>query len=125
MRRSSFVPLSIITSLVLAGCGSDASVAGDSGIGGVVVRGPTCPVEMIGSPCPDLPVAVTIRVLSDGEEVTTVRSDDAGRFRISLEPGEYVLEVRTQTPESARPIPVRVDEGAFAQVTVTIDTGIR
>jgi hypothetical protein len=58
--------------------------------------------------------------------VTRVRSDEDGRFRVGLSPGDYVVD-----PESGDPFPVAgpqdvtVVEGAYTEVVVSFDTGIR
>jgi hypothetical protein len=91
---------------------------------------PTCPVEMEASPCPPRPVQGTVRVLAaspGNPPVTTFRSERDGRFRVALDPGEYLLlpEIAGTGALSARPVPVTVEPGAFAQVDVFLDTGIR
>jgi hypothetical protein len=117
---------------VLVACGPEASEgpgeSSDSGITGTVLIGPTCPVETEDEPCPDKPIEAEIRVLRDDEVVTTVRSGADGRFRVVLDPGDYVLEAvepNPGSPPSARPLPVTVPEGAFVDVDVLLDSGIR
>jgi hypothetical protein len=121
----------LLLSMVAAACAkaTDGSGSGgDSGIRGVVVAGPQCPVESAESPCPDALVPNTeIQVKRSGEVVATATSDDAGGFKISLPPGEYSVEVVGDMGGIgyAKPVDVTVIEGAFAQVSVVIDTGIR
>jgi hypothetical protein len=94
----------------------------------MVVAGPQCPVEQIGSPCPDQPFAGTVRATTlDGSIVAEVETDREGRFRIPLDPGTYVLDVVLVGggPPTATPYPVRVDQGRFTTVTLNVDTGIR
>ncbi len=107
-----------------------------SGIDGLVVAGPTCPVIQVDVPCPDRPIGAPIHIIrmSDGS-ATDVQSDDHGKFRVTEEPGQY--EVRPLSiPGRALPAPgpsqeVTVERnnvdgtGRFASVTVTYDTGIR
>jgi hypothetical protein len=117
----------------LAGCAVEAggpSEQPNSGIQGRVLAGPTCPVEVETSPCPDRPVQATVRVLaaSQGDPpVTTFRREEDGTFRVPLDPGDYLLvaEVAGTGALSARPVPVTVVQGAFAMVDVFLDTGIR
>jgi hypothetical protein len=111
-------------------CGHELSSAGlDSGIRGRVVAGPQCPVEQVGSPCPNKPVSAELNVKDQGGHVVTmVKSGDDGRFEVGLEPGTYLLEP-ARTPNSpffiGKPVTVRVQPNRFAAVTVVLDTGIR
>jgi hypothetical protein len=115
---------------VLVGCrGHSAGQAAGQGVSGVVLAGPTCPVETLESPCPPKPVpSISVQVLStSGEVVDTTTTDGNGRFSVALDPGTY--EVRAtpgqQAFMSARPVDVTVRRGAFANVTIRADTGIR
>jgi hypothetical protein len=116
----------------VGGCG-ECSV---SGIDGLVVAGPTCPVIQTDLPCPKRPIGAPIQIIrmSDGS-ATDLQSDDQGKFRVTEEPGQY--EVRPLSiPGQALPAPgpsqeVTVERnnvvgtGRFASVTVTYDTGIQ
>jgi hypothetical protein len=113
---------------LLVSASSCSGGAGTSGVRGVAIAGPRCPVEQIGSPCPDQPFAGTVRASTlDGSVVAEVETDREGRFRIPLDPGSYVLVVVIAAggPPTATPQPVRVDEGRFTSVTLQVDTGIR
>ena len=115
--------------ILLTACGS-ADLLGPSalqGIDGIVLLGPQCPVQGPGNVCPDRPYQAWIDVRgSGGGRVTRVRSGEDGRFRVGLRPGRYVLE-----PESGSPFPtaseqeVDVEDGVYAEVIVSFDTGIR
>ncbi|MGQ0669097.1 MAG: MSCRAMM family protein [Actinomycetota bacterium] len=112
---------------VLDAC-ADSPAAGDSGIRGIVLIGPACPVEVAGSPCPDVPLAAEIEVTQDGELVNTIRSGEDGRFSIDLSPGEYVLEgvePNPGAPPTAKPLAVTVRPHEYTQVTFLFDSGIR
>ena len=115
--------------LALAACSSDDLLepGAAQGIDGVVLLGPQCPVQTLEDPCPDVPYEAWIEVRSaDGKFATRIRSGEDGRFRIGLRPGQYVLD-----PESGDPFPiaseqeVEVEEGRYAEVIVSFDTGIR
>ena len=102
----------------------------DSGIDGLVVEGPICPVERAGSPCPDRPLAAPIRITPvDGGAGITVESDDQGRFHVAEPPGQYDVQPLpvdgARWPAPGPPQRVTVEAGQFVQVTVTYDTGIR
>ncbi len=99
---------------------------------GQVLLGPTCPVEAEGQPCEDSPatdVAVTVHEPSGsdpttpGEAVADGRTGDDGRFRIDLDPGDYL--VTAEAGMYCEPVPVAVVAGEYAEVDVHCDTGIR
>jgi len=125
-----FVPWPWVTIFVaLAACNSDDLLepGAAQGIDGVVLLGPQCPVQTLEDPCPDLPYQAWINVrTASGESVTRIRSGEDGRFRVGLVPGRYVLN-----PESGDPFPiaseqeVAVGDGAYTEVIVSFDTGIR
>jgi hypothetical protein len=129
MRR--LPPLALLL-LLLISCAT-GSDAGDqttgSGVRGRVLLGPTCPVEIEGSPCPDEPVAgVEVRAVRDGDPVAEATSDAQGRFELLLDPGTYTLEavIGPDGPGMfAKPVDVTVTSGAFVDVVVPVDSGIR
>ena len=60
-----------------------------------------------------------------GDEFTVETGAD-GRFRLLLAPGTYVLSIRAgSSPPSAKPQTVLVEPGSFADVVISVDTGIR
>lgn len=115
--------------LAFGACGASELLGPGSpqGIEGLVLLGPMCPVASADDPCPDQPYEAWIEVRSAaGELVTGARSDEDGRFRVGLRAGSYVL-----VPLSGNPFPVAaeqevaVHEGAYTDVVVSFDTGIR
>jgi hypothetical protein len=127
-RRSPWIVVGPALVALLVGIASCSGGRGTSGVRGVIVAGPQCPVEQLGSPCPDQPFPGTVRATAlDGSVVAEVESDGEGRFRMPLDPGSYVLAVVIAGggPPTATPQPVRVDEGRFTSVTLRVDTGIR
>lgn len=107
--------------------GESDSPEGESGIEGLAVIGPNCPVEQVGTECPDEPYLATVAVMNgSGEEVTSFTADSDGRFRVALEPGGYTLQ-----PENGNPFPqadsqmVVVVAGNYTQVVIQFDSGIR
>jgi hypothetical protein len=119
-------------SLFLAGalaC-STATPGGDeteSGIEGLVTRGPIQPVCVVNVPC-DEPFAALFHVTQGSRELATFRSDAQGQFSIELPPGDYTI-----TPDSTAPIlfptqqakTVRVEPNSKVRVELDFDTGIR
>ena len=99
----------------------------DSGIEGIVTIGPMCPVMQENVPCPDKPYQAELNVLTtSGKEVTRFQTDENGRFRIDLAPGDYILH-----PESpnglpyAEDLPFTVNDHEFTQLKISYDSGIR
>ena len=123
--------------LVLPGCGDDSPDAKtrtqtESGVAGQVHLGPQCPVETAGEPCEDQPAAnvdVTVSVQLPGESYTAgevvarATTDADGTFRIAVAPGEYV--VTAVAGMSCELMDARVTSGAYAEVDIPCDTGIR
>ena len=104
----------------------------NSGIQGVVMAGPTCPVER--NPpdpaCADRPTATNIwisRKTAPQQVIATTQSDKQGTFQLSLPPGEYVI----QAGSSGLPFPrcsdttATVGPSGYTNVVVSCDTGIR
>lgn len=129
--------LSLAALALLAGCGDQGPSATapetpSSGVAGLVHLGPQCPVQRVGEPCDDQPAArVTVIVseqlpgeaLAAGAEVARGTTDEEGRFRIAVPPGEYV--VTAEAGMSCDLMDARVTEGTFAEVDLPCDTGMR
>ena len=116
----------LAVTLALAGCARAPGAGADSGVRGVVLLGPSCPVEREGSPCPDTPFVGKVRAVGEGVEVET-DTDDRGAFTVRLEPGTYTMQavVDGGGPPTAAPLEVSVRAHEFTDVTLTVDTGIR
>ncbi len=126
------------TALVLAGVvlfGGNTALAGtpDSGIAGLVVAGPTCPVESVppAPGCAPRPLRATVRIrrIGTNDPATSVRSGADGRFRVPLYPGTYSVRALPYAGLALpRPPPasrVRVRAGRYTRVEIRYDTGIR
>jgi hypothetical protein len=115
----------VLVLLVACGTSPRVSTEVDSGVRGVVLAGPQCPVESTTSPCPDRPWVGKVEA-SDGAVRTERDTDAAGHFEIALEPGTWTLTpVMTGAMPSARPVTVTVRPHAFVTVRLVVDTGIR
>jgi hypothetical protein len=130
MRKRSVIAASIVLSSLVAcgnGYGSDSPGPDDSGIRGIVLAGPQCPVVVAESPCPDRPWEGTVRISGESGEVIEVATDAGGRFTVVVEPGAYDVEpvVEEPGPVFGQPEAVTVVEGAFIDVALSVDTGIR
>jgi hypothetical protein len=113
--------------ILLATCSIQEAAPADSGLEGQVFLGPVCPLVTPGQECPDQPYQAMLTVnSSDGRTITRVQTDQQGRFRLALQPGQYVLH-----PESTNAMPYTGDQaftvaaGRFTQLFVTYDSGIR
>ena len=100
----------------------------DSGIRGIVLLGPTCPVQSAEStPCLTPYVANLVITDSDGNVITRVSSGPDGHFEVLLPPGDYVIQP-DNGPDgnpSSIPQPVTVGPDEFEEVEVDYDTGLR
>lgn len=103
----------------------------DSGVQGTVTLGPTCPVMRVGdSTCADKPYATNIQVIAIGSPKSslfdTVRSDDTGKYRVMLPPGNYSLQ-----PVGGTVLPrcetkdVTIEPSKIITVDLSCDSGIR
>lgn len=105
--------------------------AGRTGIAGVALAGPTCPVETVppDPACAARPVPGTVIVIRDGSggEVARVETAADGTFFVELRAGAYMVE--PQPAEglmgTAAAVGVTVVDGAAATVQLDYDTGIR
>ncbi len=133
MHRILLVFALVAIASLLAACDSDeeASPSPSSGIRGIVLLGPQCPVFQENSPCPDEPLQATIDVYTAdrSRKVDSVTSADDGRFSLALAPGDYYLEPLPPDPDSPLPVgspaTVTVPSGNWTEVTISYDTGIR
>lgn len=111
---------------LLGGC-SNGEAPLDTGLTGVVLRGPTTPVCSIDEAC-DAPFAATFVVSRSGRRVSEFRTAGDGRFEVILAPGPYRV-----TPAADAPILDPTTQGKDVDVgtsgltidTLNFDTGIR
>jgi hypothetical protein len=106
------------------------AAATESGVGGQVTAGPTCPVERPNDPkCAPRPVAGAVLAVKDagGSEISRFTTDGSGLFRIALPPGAYTVEPQPVAGLMGTPAPqpVTVAPGRLTGVDIAYDTGIR
>lgn len=102
----------------------------NSGVRGMVLLGPTCPV-MRNPPdpqCADKPYATEILVYQSGSNTlrTSGTSNTSGAFEFSLSPGTYRLVAKggAMLPR-CNDTSVTVSPNAYVTTTISCDTGIR
>lgn len=129
MRRL-IVPFTVIV-LALTACSnetSDLPATARSGVRGVVMYGPTCPVEIAGSPCPDRVWSGVVRAVDlNGDAAGETTTGDRGTFQLDLPEGTYdvLAAVEGGGPPTTKPVRVTVTGGGYVKVTLQVDSGIR
>jgi hypothetical protein len=100
-----------------------------TGVRGVVLAGPTCPVEQAGqSPCVSSLSGATILALDPaGHEVGRAVSDASGAYFLRLAPGTYAIvpQAVQGVMRAAAETTVTVPDGVPVQLDLKYDTGIR
>jgi hypothetical protein len=130
--RRSLVPMLSLLLALLTACAPGSSTGSDDRLGtirGEVVLAPTCPVEIIQSPCPGRALAgVPVHVVdADGQVRASGVSDEHGAFTIDVAPGAYLLTavIEEDPARSVKPVRVEVRAGEVVRSDVTVDSGIR
>jgi hypothetical protein len=99
-----------------------------SGVEGIVLLGPTCPVQVAGaSPCLTPYAALLVIVDSNGNKVASISSGPDGHFRVPLAPGDYVIQPASGQGgiPSGTPVAFSVVADTYVDVEVDYDSGIR
>jgi hypothetical protein len=106
---------------------STAVPAASGRLVGVVLAGPTCPVERADKPCPPRPVDAAIEVTNPaGGVVASTRTNAAGRYHITLPAGPYRVVASTGAGlPMCQPVTATVAPGRRTRADITCDTGIR
>ena len=122
--------LALALALAVAGCAAPTDDDAATGIEGMVLLGPTCPVESDppDPACADRPYSTELDVRTlDDRFVKAFRSGEDGRFQVALAPGQY----RVASPEASASPPhcgseaFTVRLGETTHVDVACDSGIR
>ncbi len=115
-----------------AGCaGGGAPTPGSTGPSAVAVTGtvaaaPGCPgPERADSPCPPRPVpgAAVELATTDGTVVGRATTDSAGRFRLTVAPGQYRITAHNVGYRSSASQALTV--AGAVEVTLVVDSGMR
>ena len=106
--------------LLVGGAGAATT---DSGLYGVVKRGPTRPVCGVGPPCTAPAAGAVLVFWRRGHALSRTRVHRNGSYRIALQSGSY--GVSTIPRAVIMPSRVLVPSDRFRHVDFAIDTGIR
>jgi hypothetical protein len=122
------------TPTTAAGATSSTTIASNgSQVRGMVLFGPTCPVERVppDSACAPRPGPAHIQLLrTDGTVAAQGYAGSSGQFAISVAPGTYTVIAESTTSDpgrgcSANPATVTVSPMAASTIDISCDTGIR
>jgi len=117
----------LVAALALAVSSAAASGAsGTSGLRGQVLIDPGYPICHVGVPCTRPAKHVRLTFRRRGRVVARTRTNDKGKYRISLAPHTYRVSCSTRTGETGhlRPQRVTVQRGRYRKVTFKLDLGI-
>lgn len=99
-------------------------------VSGYISIGPFCPVEIEGQPCPVPPEAYSSRnvIIYKKDATTEVKKgtiDAQGNYKITLDPGNYFVQIDPAgiDPGEKKPVVIKASENTV--LDFDIDTGIR
>ena len=123
------VAVSLLLVIVCTGVARSESKTENAGIAGVIIVAPIRPGPIKkGSESPmtaPLPNA-TFTVTSDHGVVTKFTTDTMGRFKVLLEPGNYVVLLsENRFPKPCGPFKISVEPGKMIDVEWRCDSGMR
>ena len=113
-------------------CPDVINLAITSGIRGIVLLGPTCPVERIPPDpnCAEKPFQTSFILTrpNSSQVLSEFSSDQAGKFNVNIPAGDYIIKPAPGAPMLPRcPASdvITVEKGAYTSATISCDTGIR
>lgn len=118
--------LAIVAALAV-GCGSQHPAANPpaSLVTGTVAVGPVSPAAQSGVPATRGVPGMTVEALRGTRVVATARSDEAGRYRLRLQPGTYLIRAQSDKYLSRQASKtVTLSRGQKLTVNLVFDTGI-
>jgi hypothetical protein len=93
-----------------------------SGLFGIVTRGPITPICVADEPCTAPAAGVVLVFTRGGADVAHATTRSNGTYRANLAPAVYAVRASGRRLE---PMSVRVRPGTMRRVDFSIDTGIR
>lgn len=125
MRVGALTLAALAAAAAAAGAGAAGSVGLDSGLQGVVTRGPTTPVCRE-DPCEEPAAGVVLRFSRNGVVVARAKTGAGGGYTVRLRPGPYAVGTLPSRPGmQLLPRRVWVPAGRPARVDFHLDTGIQ
>ena len=116
----------VVLAIALALAAPAAASPRESGLRGVVTRGPTSPVCRVDEPCEAPAARVALVFKRAGHIVARTTTGLKGGYRIGLKPGRYVVTTARRTIGAGlTPRTVVVPRGRFARVDFHLDTGMQ
>jgi hypothetical protein len=122
------VVFTVLTLILIAACGSQHPAAAPpaSVVTGTVSAGPVSPLARPGVPSAAVVRDTTVKALSGSQVIATARTDQAGRYEFQLQPGTYLIRVRSDKFLSKeKSETVTLSQGEHLTVNLVFDTGIR
>jgi hypothetical protein len=101
---------------------------GESGVRGVLMLGPMCPVVREGEECPDRPgagVDLSISRTDATGATQNVTTDENGGFSAVLSPGRYQIHGKGARLPVVAPVEFEVRSGSWTELSLSGDSGIR
>ena len=96
-----------------------------SGVAGIVLAGPSCPVVQADVNCPDRLTAATFELRTPTETVASVDTGMGGRYAVPLGAGEYQVAFPAGGLPSGITRDVAIAANEWVWVELRMDTGIR
>ncbi|MGH7582485.1 MAG: hypothetical protein ACREL5_04580, partial [Gemmatimonadales bacterium] len=123
-----FYPGAFVGFLIIACSGNQPTTgSGDTGLEGIVRRGPIMPVCHEGEPC-DAPFSASFEVRTGQHVIARFQSDSTGHFSLKLAAGMYQIVPAPGAPllgPTQQLHDVTVGADGITHVELVFDTGIR
>jgi hypothetical protein len=93
---------------------------------GTVVAGPVSPVARPSAAATRPVAGATVEALRGSDIVATARTNAAGRYQLTLQPGTYVIQAKADRYSSKQPgKTISISAGQTRTIDFVFDTGIR
>jgi hypothetical protein len=119
--------IAVLTFGLLFCIGTGSAASGTSGLRGQVLIDPGYPICHVGVPCTRPAKHARLTFRRSGRVVAQTRTNDKGRYRISLAPRTYRVSCTTSSGDKGRLTPQRVTvrRDRYRKVIFKLDLGIQ